>query len=174
MSAESDPLALRLEALRPTDQELFRRLYTDPASMRYIAPVYTPSAADSEFRAALSLPAQPPGVGRHRRVIRTEPDLAIGLLAIDAHRDPIELGVMLLPAWQGRGIARRIVAAALIELAESAAARVVQVQYRPDNRAMAALARALAFDSPEFDPVSGRVRQRLALNAVARFPRSFR
>lgn len=163
-ASTAGPTLARLEA---ADLDLYLRLHGDPEVMRHIGSPASVPTAEADFRAALALPPGPLGQGRQRRVPGLADGQRIGLLGVDAQQDPIELGLMLLPAWQRQGLGRRIVAAALAELVRHAAGRVVQVQYERSNHAMAAVARALGFDPPEADASSIRVKQRLLLDAAA-------
>lgn len=168
-TAESDP-ALRLTPVQAADQALYLQLYSDAQLLRYIAAPRAPATILADFHAALALPHAPLGTGRQRRVLRLAEAQGIGLLAVDDTGEVLELGLMLLTAWQQRGIGRRACAAALLELASHAPGRRVQVQYQPGNRAMAALAHASGFAAPVLDPRSGRVRQVLDLCAAFESP----
>lgn len=171
MTVVPDPCACdwRLCPLVPDDLALYVALYTDAAVMRHIAPPRSPRAAAADFRAALALPAGPLGEGRQRRVLRLGEGRGIGLLAVDPVGDVLELGLMLLPQDQGRGLGRRIVARVLRELALRAAGKAVQVQYQSGNCAMAALAQTFAPDAPRAGPGSERLTQRLCADAVPHF-----
>jgi RimJ/RimL family protein N-acetyltransferase len=163
--------AVTLVPLQPADRGLYVRLYSDPEVMRHIGSPRSLAAIEADFDAALTLPVRALGNGRQRRVVRGPAD-GIGLLAVDDVGDRLELGLMLLPAWQGRGIGRHAFELALMALRTHAADRVVQVQYRPDNRAMAALARTFAFGPPESNAASTLVRRWLRPDAVNRSRRS--
>jgi RimJ/RimL family protein N-acetyltransferase len=170
MPAESGAAALHLAPLQATDLGLYVQLYSDAQVQQHIAPPRTRATIVADFHAALALPHGPLGQGTQRRVLRLADAGGIGLLAVDERGSVLELGLMLLTPWQRRGIGRRAVATALIELARHASGRRVQVQYQSGNRAMAALAQALGFAAPERDPRSGRLKQTLDLCAAPQSP----
>ena len=104
-------------AVRPLDgrdEALYCRLYTDPGIMRLIAPPMEPEAARRSFGTALRLNGE--GVWPQRWILAERGgDTEIGLLGLIPHADDaaaVEVGVMLVPEWQGRGIATEVIAAA--------------------------------------------------------------
>jgi RimJ/RimL family protein N-acetyltransferase len=109
-----DTARLTVRPLDGRDGALYCRLYTDPDVMRLIGPPMAADAAARSFVTALRLNGQGAWPQRWALV-----DLAssadIGLLGLVPHPDApaaVEVGVMLLPAWQGRGIASEVIAAA--------------------------------------------------------------
>lgn len=163
-----EPPPLVLAALHEADRALYVGLYTDPAVMRHIGPPWCPARAEADFHAALALPVRALGEGMQRRVVRVA-GRGVGLLAVDQRAGVVELGLMLHPDWQGRGIGTRVFRAALSALAAPADA-TLQVQYAASHRAMAALARAYALEAPRPGPTPERVVQRLRANAAAETP----
>lgn len=159
-----EPHPVGIEPLRPADRDLYVRLYTDPGVMTHIGPPWTPAAAAADFRAALALPVRPLGESRQRRIIRID-GIGAGLLSVDRQAEVIDLGLMLLPDWQGRGIGTRVFRQVLAALVTPGRA-TLQVQYRTSNRAMAALARAFALESPSPGSTRDRIVQRLCADAV--------
>lgn len=160
----TDAVQIATDVLQEADRELYVRLYTDPGVMCHIGPLWTQTAAEADFGAAMTLPVRPLGECRQRRIIRIE-GVGAGLLAVDQFAGVIDLGLMLLPDWQGRGIGTRVFRRVLAELAMPVHA-TLQVQYRASNRAMAALARAFAVESPGPVFMRDRVVQRLRADAV--------
>lgn len=102
----------RLDPLEAGDEALYCRLYTDPDVMAFIGAPLSPAVARRDFRAACRLNA-----ARSPREVRwavrdAATGRGLGLLALV--RGPpgtldAELGFMLLPEAQGRGLARELV-----------------------------------------------------------------
>jgi RimJ/RimL family protein N-acetyltransferase len=97
-----DTLRLHLRPLHEGDEALYCALYTDPGLMRNIAPPLSDEAAQRSFRAACRQQLPHP-----RRWIISEKDGSheIGLLGLVPDEDTAEIGVMLMPGWEGRGFA---------------------------------------------------------------------
>ncbi len=89
------------------DQALYLALYTDSAVMAHIAAVKSADAAEDIFGKVLNYNADPAARARYWHLSHRRTGDEIGLLALirDA-KVPTrgELGVMLLPAWQHRGV----------------------------------------------------------------------
>lgn len=91
----------------PGDEELYIALYTDPAVMAHIGQTVTVAEAGEKFRAALEHNANPVIRARYWHLSSVTQQAPVGIFALV--RDPdqsksAELGLMLLPGWQGRGI----------------------------------------------------------------------
>ncbi len=102
---------LALRPLAPADEALYVALYTDPATLRHVLAPLAPAAARRGFAAALA----GLGTGEGQRgfwVMQARDGRALGLIGL--HRDApgeAEVGVVLPPAWQGRGLATEAIAA---------------------------------------------------------------
>ncbi|HEU4813342.1 MAG TPA: GNAT family N-acetyltransferase [Xanthomonadaceae bacterium] len=106
-----DTPRLRLRLLHPADEALYCALYTDPGVMTHVGPPLSAAAASRGFSVARRRNEAPDGAERRWSVRDLASGEAVGLLAL--LRDPsdpgnAELGVMLLPAAQGRGFAREL------------------------------------------------------------------
>lgn len=96
---------VRATLLADGDADLFFALYGDPATMRHVAPVLDPHAANRAFDAAQRQMRAAPPVARYWR-LDTAPG-ARGLLSLvpDADGRAAETGLLLPSAAQGRGVA---------------------------------------------------------------------
>jgi RimJ/RimL family protein N-acetyltransferase len=95
------------------DRALYRALYTAPAVMDQIGPVRTLAEADALLAHALAHTQDPAERARYWRIAEPSSELAVGIVALvrsDRTPEEGELGVMLLPAAQGRGLGRSAVA----------------------------------------------------------------
>ena len=106
-----DTPRLRLRLLEPGDEALYCALYTDPGVMKHVGPPLSAEAARRGFSVARRRNGEADGAQRRWAVVDRASGEAVGLLAL--LRDPLdpgnaELGVMLLPAAHGRGLAREI------------------------------------------------------------------
>ena len=102
---------LRLRLLQPSDGALYCALYTDPGVMAQVGPPLSAEAAKRGFAVARRRNGDPGATERRWAVLGLDSGEAMGLLALLRDpRDPgnAELGVMLLPAAQGRGVAREL------------------------------------------------------------------
>lgn len=97
----------------PEDRALYRALYTAPAVMAHIGPARTPAEADALFAQALAHRQDPAERARYWRIAERSSEVAVGIVAlVRSDRTPTEgeLGVMLLPEAQGRGLGRSAIA----------------------------------------------------------------
>jgi RimJ/RimL family protein N-acetyltransferase len=97
-----DTPRLHLRPLREGDEALYCALYTDPGLMRNIAPPLSDEAVQRSFRAACRQQVPHP---RRWIIHEREGNHEIGLLGLVPDDDTAEIGVMLLPGWDGRGFA---------------------------------------------------------------------
>jgi RimJ/RimL family protein N-acetyltransferase len=96
------------------DLALYAGLFTDDEVMRAVGPTFTPDRAARA--AASSLRHQGDAEGRFRHWVIEHPEGTAGLLGLALRgkgwRDgEAELGVLLRPAWQGRGAATAAITA---------------------------------------------------------------
>ena len=112
MTVESfDTARLHVRALVAADEALYCALYTDPAVMAHIGPPLALEGARRAFAQALRLNATPGGAERRWAVLDRATGGGLGLLALLRAADApgvAEVGVMLLPPAQGRGLAREL------------------------------------------------------------------
>lgn len=101
----------RLRGLVPEDEALYCALYTDLDVMALIGEPLSLAAAKRAFAIACRRNADPAARERYWSILDRGTGRGIGLLALIAGAsDPgdAEFGVMLLPAAQGRGLAREL------------------------------------------------------------------
>ncbi|WP_181952517.1 GNAT family N-acetyltransferase [Vulcaniibacterium gelatinicum] len=109
-----DTARLHLRPLAADDAALYVALYTDPAVMAHVAAPMTGEAARRSFEKACARNRESPPRWQRWAIRARGSGEAVGLCGLfrDADReDSAEIGVMLLPAWQGRGVAAEVIAA---------------------------------------------------------------
>jgi len=109
----------RARLIDARDLALYRALHTDPKIMAHIGEVMSIDAVDALFARVLRLNGERPIRARYWCLSDAESGVAIGihsLLVSTVDSDSAELGMMLLPEWQGRGFGRDARAAILDRL----------------------------------------------------------
>jgi len=144
---------LRLRPLESGDEALYRQLYTDPEVMRHIGVPMTVEAAGRSFRIACRV-ATRDGASAERWVVseRGSP-AAIGLLGMipdETSADEAEIGLMLLPERQRRGVAVAVIGAVADRLfrplgEDAFDFQALQTRHAPANVAMMRLMLRLGF-----------------------------
>ena len=89
------------------DRALYRALYSDAAVMAHVGAALAPEAADALFAKVCAANAATPAMARYWRVDDARGGGPIGQVSmLRAAADPrcADLGVMLLPQWQNRGV----------------------------------------------------------------------
>lgn len=89
------------------DRALYRALYSDAAVMAHVGAALAPEAADALFAKVCAANAKTPAMARYWRVDDARGGGPIGQVSmLRAAADPrcADLGVMLLPQWQNRGV----------------------------------------------------------------------
>lgn len=115
MTAALSAAPFSLRPLAAEDLALYVALFSDTEVMRAVGP---PMATDRAKRAAASVLADQQAVdGRFRHWVIEHEGETIGLLGLSLRtphwlRGSAELGVLLWPAWQARGVASRVIPAA--------------------------------------------------------------
>jgi RimJ/RimL family protein N-acetyltransferase len=96
-----------------SDRALYLGLYTSPDVMAHIGPAMTAAAAAATFEQALSHTHNPAARARYWRIVDADSGEAAGIAALVRRTRPAEhaeLGIMLLPHWQNRGLGLSAVA----------------------------------------------------------------
>jgi RimJ/RimL family protein N-acetyltransferase len=127
---------LEIRPLAEQDLQLYLDLYTNAATMAYIGDVLCPDKARSSFQAALLLNANTPFKRLFLTVVQQEQ--AVGLCAInqwDSKTAQVELGIMLLKPWQGRGYAAEAFSALIQRVQQQFAQAAILVDVNPQNQA---------------------------------------
>lgn len=139
---------LQLRPLGPADEAFYCRLYADPAVMRHVAAPLSPEAASRAFRLLLRQVRQQPPRTQAWVIFERAVAAEAGLLALGdsgGTGETAELGTMVLPAHQRRGIAHEAQAALLDVVLDSHRLQVVWSRHAPANVAAAALKGKLGF-----------------------------
>lgn len=98
---------LRLTALSDDDKALYCAVMTDPRCMLHVGTQLTSCQAERSFTAALGLTRQKPITRFYLKVAWCATAEPIGIAAInqlDLTANTADIGRMLLPAWQGKGL----------------------------------------------------------------------
>ena len=120
----------------PEDQQLYVDLYTNNEVMAYIGPPLDIEKAKNSFQIALRLNAKVP----FRRLFLAIcfDDQPIGLCAVNQWSPTLEtaeIGLMLLPFWQGRGFATEAKLAFSKKVQQIFDGVKIWTQTSPDNKA---------------------------------------
>jgi RimJ/RimL family protein N-acetyltransferase len=141
---------LRLRTLRKGDKATFCGLYTDPGTMRFIAPPMTCEEARLCFEATLEATQLDAGP-RFFVIVDKQGSGVIGLCStqtVQPRARRVEAGMMLKAAACGRGIGSEVLAALIDTAFEALPIDTVWVQYRPANSAAKRLVAGLGFSLP--------------------------
>jgi RimJ/RimL family protein N-acetyltransferase len=146
-----DTARLRLRPLGEGDEALYCRLYTDPEVMRYIATPMTPDAAQRSFRAALRQQSKE----RQRWILRPlEGEDGLGLLGLFMEGDTAEMGVMLLPEWEGAGLGSESMAAMVDRAFSSYALRLLWIRQQRDHARVDRMMASIGFVASPSDRIT--------------------
>jgi RimJ/RimL family protein N-acetyltransferase len=99
-----DTPRLQLRALCEDDEALYCRIYSSPQVMRHVGVPLSTIQAAASFAVARRQNATECGSRWWVAVLRESME-GIGLLGTIRRRGLVEVGVMLLPQWQGRAMA---------------------------------------------------------------------
>lgn len=134
---------LQLRSMGEDDRALYGRLYTDAEVMRHIAPPLSPKAVQIAFKKA----CQQQSLQRQHWIIALRDDnTAVGLLGLFAKDDTAEIGVMLLPHWQGYGFAAEAIQAMTdLTFAAQPLLHALWTRHAADNPLATGLMRKLGF-----------------------------
>jgi len=104
-----------LEALSQRHERLYCELFTDPVTMLHIGEPLTRESAKGRFRGALASSRRDPVTELLLVVSAAGRDIGIcALQNIDRARSRAEVGVMLRPAWHGKGFGTEALRLALM------------------------------------------------------------
>src|SRR5688572_16805776 len=111
MMERIDTPRLRLRAMGEGDEDLYCRLYTDPQVMQHIARPLAIDVARRSFQVAREQAIERP-MRRPWWVIHETTSLAdVGVVGLVREDTVAEIGIVLLPQAQRRGIAREVMSA---------------------------------------------------------------
>ena len=156
-------LLLKLE---PEDEALYVSIHTDAGLMRSAGGAVEEDKARAAFGRLLRY-AELPDLKQHAWVIKRKDELtdsSVGMAAITTHGMDVEMGIMVVKAWQGLKVAQEV----LSELAQHAfdahAAHRVFTRHLAQNLAGAAVMKRLGFelmpDVPDAHRYIGWVKRR--------------
>jgi ribosomal-protein-alanine N-acetyltransferase len=100
---------LRVRPLKVDDEAHYRELYTDPETMRYIAPPLSTKSAASSFQKVLVLQSAPTWKSRFLVIEEKETSQRIGICGTSKYEAAalrVEVGIVLKPQASARGLAR--------------------------------------------------------------------
>jgi RimJ/RimL family protein N-acetyltransferase len=105
---------LRLRSLDEGDEALFHGLYTDPETMRFIAPPLSMEQAAKSFRKVVARQRESSLNGRFLAILEKATRQPVGICGtsqydVDALR--VEVGIVLTPEARARGFAREALTA---------------------------------------------------------------
>ena len=152
MLVVTDSLVLR--PLDRTDRALYIQLYTDAAVMRYIGACLKTEVASASFDKALALQGSQRVFAPRWVLLDTGTNQRCGLLGLFADGPAAELGLMLLPSAQGRGLGAALTLKGLHHLAAKLSGDAqgadsgsdVMLYVEADNSAAVKTYRRLGFD----------------------------
>lgn len=144
---ESAQLSLRPLGAGADDLSLYRALYCDLRVMRHIAEPVAVARIAASFEASCRDSASAPTFPSRWCVRHSGDGQGVGLLGAfhDQARSCVELGIMLLPEAQARGLARDALAVMMAGLHGRADVVRYWSRHRPANRPMARVLERLGF-----------------------------
>lgn len=152
---------LRLRPLAEADGRLYAALYGDAEVMRHVRSPLTAAEAARSFAAALRQQRDAMAT-RRWWVLQPRDDAGpCGLLGLHRQGEGAELGILLHPARQGRGLARDALRRLCAFAFETQGLGQLSAQHHPDNAAAARLFEAAGFRALP-TPASGERRWHLA------------
>jgi RimJ/RimL family protein N-acetyltransferase len=152
-----------LTRLGKEDEALYVSIHTDAKLMRSAGGAVEAAVAQAAFARLLKY-AELPALKQHAWVVKEKSDLKvapIAVAAITAHGDDVEIGIMVLAAWQGMKVAQEVIAELTEHAFEVHGARRVFTRHLAENLAGAGVMRRLGFESmpdvPDSDKYIGWV-----------------
>jgi ribosomal-protein-alanine N-acetyltransferase len=139
--------SLVLRPLDQSDRDVYVQLYTDATVMRYIGVSLKAEVASASFDKALALQDSQSVLAPRWVLLDAGIDQKCGLLGLFADHDgrAAEIGLMLLPSAQGRGLAGDAIGAMVAQVFAKIWVRSVWARHAPGNHAMAAVLRSRGF-----------------------------
>jgi RimJ/RimL family protein N-acetyltransferase len=152
---ETERLKLRL--LDAGDEALFCGLYTDPETMRFVAPPLSATQAISHFRKIVIRQCEPSLEGRFLAVLEKATCQPVGICGtsqhdVDALR--LEVGILLTSEARGRGFAREALTVLMKEIFAMSPVQEICVRFSAQCPAVERLNIRIGF-TPCADEVQG-------------------
>ena len=136
---------LKLRPMGERDEDLYCRIYTDPGLMRHVGRALTREAALTAFANVCRLNRETEFRYRCWVVSHRESGENAGILGVVGNREQAEMGGMILPEWQGRGVSGETFPAGADFAFDEYKVNQVVVRYRASNVKMDGLMRKLPF-----------------------------
>jgi [ribosomal protein S5]-alanine N-acetyltransferase len=137
------------------DEALFCRLFSDRQTMQFISSTVSVPRSARDFAAALRAANRDPIRELFFAVTEGIKGEAIGICSvqrIDLIRKRAEIGVILQPAWQGKGFGKEIILALTSSALRTLPIDEIWAQYDVRNEAAAALFATSGFQPGRADP----------------------
>lgn len=161
-----------LRRIEPEDEALYVAIHTDAGIMRNAGGAVEESIARAAFDRLLKY-AELPDLKQHAWVISSRvepPNQSIGVAAMTAHGADVELGIMVLEAWQSLKVAQEVLAELTRHAFGAHDAQRVFARHLADNLAGAGVMKRLSFelmpDVPGSDKYVGWVMRRQDSSAL--------
>lgn len=138
---------LSLRRLGADDEDLYCALYCDAGVMRHVGEPLTVGAARRAFAATVRINASPSWVPSYWVIEAQQQRACVGLMGMIRGASDLdaELGILIRPAWQGRGCAVEALTM-LVQRAFSATPLTsLHARHAGGNRAMLGVLRRLGF-----------------------------
>lgn len=162
-----DTPRLRLRVMGEGDEGLYCRLYTDPQVMHHIARPLAMDVARRSFQVAREQAIERP-MRRPWWVIHEAASMAdVGVVGLVREDAVAEMGIVLLPHAQRRGIAREAMSAVATYAMETGLVTQLWLRHAPHNLAMAAVASRLGLTREDDGPGPDSCRWRMCAGEIA-------
>lgn len=143
---------LQIRPLGEQDLQLYLDLYSNVDTMVFVAEPLTADQAANSFRVALSLNSKKPFKRLFLAIF--EQGKAAGLCAINQwseQKTQVEVGIMLLQQWHGKGFATEALAALIQRVQQKFYAALIKGDLDPDNKAAVQLVLKTGFKPDPFN-----------------------
>ena len=147
-----DTPRLRLRVMDEGDEGLYCRLYTDPRVMQHIASPLGIAVAGRSLQVAREQAIERP-MRRPWWVIHETPSMTdVGVVGLVREDTVAEIGIVLLPQAQRRGIACEAMSAVAARAIATGLVAQIWLRHAPQNLAMAAVASRLGLTREDDGP----------------------
>ncbi|WP_454831263.1 GNAT family N-acetyltransferase [Pseudoxanthomonas wuyuanensis] len=136
---------LLLRPLNEGDEAFYRRIYMDPGIMRHVGETLAADDAMAAFARVCRLNAEP--VFRYHCwvIVQRRTGEEVGLMGLRRCDGDAEIGGMILPEWQGKGVSGEAFPAGIEAAFVDHGVSCVTIRHRSDNRLAHGLSRKLGF-----------------------------
>lgn len=137
---------LFIRPLAEQDVQLYLGLYTNTEIMAFVGQPLLPAKAINSFQIALGLNATTPFKRLFLAIV--DQGQSAGMCAINqwsSETAQVEVGIMLLQPWQGKGYATEALAALIQRVQQQFAGAVIKGDLNPENKAAVQLVLKIGF-----------------------------